>query len=145
MTVVAVKQSPADTRPVPGSAGADIFVFGSNDAGRHGRGAALDARYHHGAIYGQGEGMQGRSYAIPTKDKRLRPLQLETIETGVQTFLVFAAAHPELTFRVTPVGCGLAGFTPAQIAPMFRDATGNVILPDVFKAVLASGDAEGAV
>lgn len=110
-----------------------IFVFGSNLAGRHGKGAALFARRHHGAIYGQGEGLQGQSYAIPTKDGTLRPLPLGVIEQHVRTFLAFAQAHPDLQFQVTPIGCGLAGYKPEQIAPMFRLTTNNVYLPDVFR------------
>lgn len=114
-----------------------VFVFGSNVAGRHGKGAALYARQHCGAIYGQGEGLQGRSYAIPTKDHELRPLPLPVIEQHVRTFLAFAEAHPELTFHVTAIGCGLAGYRPEQIAPMFALVTNNVHLPDVF---IAPGD-----
>jgi len=111
----------------------EIFVFGSNLAGRHGKGAALYARQHHGAIYGQGIGLQGNSYAIPTKDERIKILSLEIIEQYVQTFRSFAARHPELAFRLTPIGCGLAGYKPRQIAPMFKGAPSNVIIPDEFK------------
>jgi len=96
-----------------------IFVFGSNLAGRHGKGAALHARKHHGAIYGQGEGLQGRSYAIPTKDANLRSLPLDAITEHVATFLEFALSHPEMGFLITPVGCGLAGYCQDQIFPMF--------------------------
>lgn len=110
----------------------EVFVFGSNLAGRHGKGAALWARKHRGAIYGQGSGLQGRSYAIPTKDSTLHPLPLPVIEIWVQDFLAFARQHPELTFELTPIGCGLAGYKPEQIGPMFRGAPENVILPDEF-------------
>lgn len=113
-----------------------IFVFGSNLAGRHGKGAALYARQHHGAVYGRGEGLQGRSYAIPTKDAQLQTIPLPILRGYVNTFLAFAREYPELTFQLTPIGCGLAGYKPADIAPMFRDAPGNVRLPDEFKAVL---------
>jgi hypothetical protein len=113
-----------------------IFCFGSNAAGKHGKGAALHARQHHGAIYGQGEGLQGQSYAIPTKDERMRSLPLDAIEKHAQAFLTYARNHPDLTFRLTPVGCGLAGYRPTQIAPMFRDAPENVILPPEFEVVL---------
>ena len=109
-----------------------IFVFGSNLAGRHGKGAALYARTHHGALYGQGEGLQGHSYAIPTKDHKLRPLPLPEIERHVRTFLAFAEAHPELEFQVTAIGCGLAGYKPEQIAPMFKLYTSNVHPPSEF-------------
>lgn len=110
-----------------------IFVFGSNLAGRHGKGAALYARLERGAIYGQGEGLQGQSYAIPTKGRGLRPLPLQEIEQHVSRFLAFAEAHPELTFEVTPIGCGLAGYEPEQIAPMFALITNNVRLPPEFQ------------
>jgi hypothetical protein len=112
-----------------------IFVFGSNLAGRHGKGAALAAQHWHGAIYGQGEGLQGRSYAIPTKDARLRTLPLEWVHYYVLRFLDFAQAHPELVFRVTPIGCGLAGYRPEQIAPFFAHSPANVVLPPAFLAV----------
>ncbi|SRR5258706_1570286 len=107
----------------------DIFVFGSNLAGIHGRGAALTARKSHGAVYGQGEGLQGNSYAIPTKDHRLKTLSLCEIEGSVADFVEYAILHPELTFNVTRIGCGLAGYTDADIAPMFKGAPGNCILP----------------
>jgi hypothetical protein len=121
-----------------------IFVFGSNLAGRHGKGAALWAREHRGAIYGQGEGLQGDSYAIPTKDGRngaslsgpQARLSLIEINRAVVRFLIFADDHPELDFEVTTIGCGLAGYLPREIAPMFRIAGPNVRLPDAFKAVL---------
>jgi hypothetical protein len=108
----------------------EIFVFGSNLAGRHGRGAALHARTHYGAIYGVGEGFQGRSYGIPTKDANLVVLPLERISGYVNKFLGFAKAHPEMTFVVTRVGCGLAGYTDEQISPFFRDAPENCVLPE---------------
>ena len=113
-----------------------IFVFGSNFAGRHGKGAALYARQHHGAVYGQGVGLQGNSYAIPTKDARLRTLPVDAIATHVQTFLNFAGQHPEWVFRITAIGCGLAGYTPKDIAPLFAAAPANCLLPDEFRAVL---------
>jgi hypothetical protein len=117
-----------------------IFVFGSNLAGRHGKGAALFARQHYGAIYGQAEGLQGDSYAIPTRDGRghepMTTLSLGDIRQHVETFLAFADAHPELSFEVTPIGCGLAGYRPRDIGPMFADAPTNVRLPIRFREVL---------
>lgn len=113
----------------------EIFVFGSNLAGRHGKGAALFAAQNHGAVYGLGEGLQGYSYAIPTKDAQLQTLPLDTIEMYVGYFLECARVYSDWTFRLTAIGCGLAGYTPAQIAPMFRNAPPNVILPDEFIAL----------
>jgi hypothetical protein len=107
-----------------------IFVFGSNRAGRHGKGAALAARRQHGAIDGQGEGLQGQSYAIPTKDEKLKTLGLDAIAVHVDRFLDFARQRPDLRFQVTRVGCGLAGYRDEQIAPLFRDAPANCDLPD---------------
>jgi hypothetical protein len=102
-----------------------IFVFGSNLAGRHGKGAALHARRNCGAIYGQGTGRQGQSYAIPTKDKQIRTLPLYLIAAYVGDFLFYANSHPELQFVVTRIGCGLAGYRDEQIAPMFKGAPSN--------------------
>jgi hypothetical protein len=127
----------------PGRAAArTIFVFGSNLAGRHGKGDALLARKQHGAIYGQGEGLQGSSYGLPTKDARIQSLPLAEVAKGVARFLAFAREHPELNFQVVAVGCRLAGFTPEQIAPLFRDAPPNCYLHPLFINVLkASGHA----
>jgi hypothetical protein len=109
-----------------------IFVFGSNMAGRHGKGAALHARKHHGAIYGQGIGRQGNSYAIPTKDANLKTLSLLDIFQHVEEFKSYARANPDLRFQVTAIGCGLAGYKPGQIAPFFKDAPENCELPFEF-------------
>lgn len=114
----------------------DVFVFGSNLAGRHGKGAALFARQNRGAIYGQGEGLQGNSYAIPTKDGALRTLPLSSVAAHARRFIEFARSRPDLRFELTPIGCGLAGFVPSQIAPFFRDAPPNVALPRVFREAL---------
>lgn len=112
--------------------GDKVFVFGSNKAGRHGKGAAKYAYEEKGAIYGQGEGLQGQSYAIPTKDKDLRRLSIGDIRLSVNRFLAFAASRPDLIFEVTPIGCGLAGFKPSQIGPLFNPCPSNVRLPDAF-------------
>jgi hypothetical protein len=109
-----------------------IFVFGSNLAGRHGKGAAAYAKRNCGAIYGQGEGLQGSSYALPTKDYFVKTLPLPKIQKHINTFLEFARAHPELTFQVTNVGCGLAGYTAMQIAPMFKGAPSNCLFSKEF-------------
>ena len=115
----------------------EIYVFGSNLAGIHGAGSALHARKHFGAIRGVGEGLQGHAYGIPTKDERLRVLPLSKIREHVDTFLEYARAYHEMVFILVPIGCGLAGYTPQQIAPMFRDAPANVRLPAEFLRVLA--------
>lgn len=103
-----------------------IFVFGSNLAGRHGKGAARDAINNYGAIWGQGVGLQGNSYAIPTKDHSLRPLPLHLIKGYVDEFLKFARTNPRIVFNLTPIGTGLAGYTDLQIAPMFAGYPNNV-------------------
>lgn len=112
-----------------------IFVFGSNLAGRHGKGAALEALQKYGAIKGKGKGRMGNAYGIPTKDKKLRVMSLTRIQYYVSQFKVYAARHPKLRFLVTPVGCGLAGYTPKDIAPMFLNSPPNVKLPKEFKEV----------
>lgn len=103
----------------------DVFVFGSNLAGIHGAGAARHALENHGAIYGQGVGLQGRSYGIPTKDRRIQTLSLDAVRSHVEDFKTFARARPDLTFYVTPIGCGLAGYRREQIRPMFADMPDN--------------------
>ena len=107
-----------------------IFVFGSNLHGWHDGGAARYAVEHHGAIYGQGVGLQGDSYAIPTM------IPLLDIIPYVSDFKKFAKEHPDWEFQVTAIGCGIAGYTPEQIAPMLKNAPENCILPDEFKEVL---------
>lgn len=110
-----------------------IFVFGSNLAGRHGKGAALDALKMHGAKYGQGEGLQGGSYALPTKDHSIRVLPIAKIAEAAQRFLTFAADNPTKKFRLTRVGCGNAGFTDKQMGPLFKGYTKNILVPRTFK------------
>jgi hypothetical protein len=106
-----------------------IFVFGSNLAGFHGAGSAKEAVKHWGAIFGQGSGPQGDSYAIPTKDYKLRSLPLEDVKEHVDEFLTFARTQQDFLFHVVKIGCGLAGFTEDQIKPFFKDAPGNCLLP----------------
>lgn len=106
----------------------EIFVFGSNGQGAHMGGAAAMAVNKFGAVMGQAEGLQGQSYAIDTMDG------IEVMKEQIERFLEFAAKRPELTFYVTEIGCGIAGYTPDQIAPFFEKATYNVILPDSFYA-----------
>lgn len=111
----------------------EIFVFGSNLAGHHAGGAARMARKFFGAISGQGVGLQGQSYAIPTMQGGV-----DTIKPYVDEFIAFAKSHPELTFLVTRIGCGIAGFKDSEIAPLFKDATNvsNITLPETFWTVL---------
>ncbi len=108
----------------------NVFVFGSNLAGRHGRGAAYEALRTHGAIYGQAEGRQGFSYAIPTKDENLFPLRVDEIKMYVDRFIEYAKANASTIFMVTRIGCGLAGNKDEEIAPLFRDAPQNCVLPE---------------
>lgn len=113
-----------------------IFVFGSNTIGRHGAGAARAALEFYGAEYGKGEGIQGNSYAIPTKNDRLETLPRLDILIYVEKFISFAREHPELYFFVTRIGCGLAGYTDVLIAPMFRAAPANCELPHGWRELL---------
>lgn len=115
-----------------------VFVFGSNLGGRHGKGAALTARKKHGAIYGRAEGPQGRSYGIPTKNSVLEPLPLEQIHAAVERFLVFAQKHQNVIFEISEIGCGLAGYKPTEIGPMFAEAPDNCILPYSFDVAIES-------
>ena len=111
-----------------------IFVFGSNQSGRHGAGAAKTA-LGWGAIFGQAEGIQGSTYGIPTKDKMIsRTLTIEQIGQYVDRFIKYAKNHPEITFLVTKIGCGLAGLKPKNIAPLFIEAQSikNIWLPERF-------------
>jgi len=107
----------------------EVFVFGSNLEGMHGGGAALTAYKKFGAVWGQGTGLQGQSYAIPTMQGGV-----ETIKPYVDEFIQFAKEHPNLKFLVTPIGCGIAGFKPSQIAPLFKEAKNifNIYLPKEF-------------
>jgi hypothetical protein len=114
-----------------------IFVFGSNKSGIHGAGAALCALEKHGAIKGKGWGLQGDSYAIPTKDFGLKRLLRLEIGVHVDDFLMFTVARPDWIFQTTRIGCGRAGFKDEEIAPMFNGAPVNVILPEEWKPWLA--------
>ena len=111
----------------------EVFVFGSNLQGFHGGGAARTAYKFFGAIWGEGVGIQGQSYAIPTMQGGV-----ETIQPYVDEFIQYAKEHPELTFLVTRIGCGIAGFDDSEIAPLFREALSvpNIVLPRTFHSVL---------
>lgn len=111
----------------------EVFVFGSNLEGRHAGGAARAAYDHFGAIWGQGVGIQGQSYAIPTMHGGV-----DEIKPYVDDFIAYAKEHPEKKFLVTPIGCGIAGFTPEEIAPLFAGAKDmeNVWLPESFIQII---------
>jgi len=112
-----------------------IFVFGSNRGGKHGAGAALEARLRFGALLGHGEGLVGNSYAIPTKTANFECLSLEEIEQYVETFVLFTMENPDMQFFVTRVGCGLAGNKDSDIAPMFKGAI-NCSFPENWRSYL---------
>lgn len=107
----------------------EVFVFGSNLAGMHGGGAAALAYRKFGAVWGQGVGLQGQSYGIPTMHGGV-----EDIKPYVDEFISFAKGHPELRFLVTKIGCGIAGFRVEEIAPLFAEAlpVENIVLPKEF-------------
>lgn len=111
----------------------EIFVFGSNLSGMHGGGAARLAYRKFGAIWGQGVGLQGQSYGIPTMQGGV-----DTIKPYVDEFIEFAKTHPQLNFLVTEIGCGIAGFSVEEIAPLFEQAieVENIYLPERFWMVL---------
>jgi len=111
----------------------EVFVFGSNLGGFHAGGAARAALDRFGAIWGQGVGLQGQSYAIPTMHGGV-----EAIRPYVDQFIGFAQSHPDLYFYVTRIGCGIAGFADEEIAPLFREALAvdNIALPKSFHDIL---------
>lgn len=111
----------------------EIFVFGSNLQGSHGGGAAAIAAKKFGAIWGQGVGLQGQSYGIPTMHGGVAE-----IKPYIDEFIEFAKQNPNLIFLVTRIGCGIAGFTEEEMAPLFADAVNveNVFLPDSFWEII---------
>lgn len=113
----------------------EVFVFGSNLEGIHGGGAALTAWLKFGAIWGQGAGLQGQSYGIPTMHGGV-----DAIKPYVDEFVDFAKAHPELTFLVTKIGCGIAGFSFEEMAPLFAGVVDqpNVVLPKEFFDIIVA-------
>lgn len=117
-----------------------IFVFGSNLACRHGKGAALDAA-RFGASNNRCHGLDGSVYGIPTKDENMKVLPIDRIRKYVDNFIFDATNYPDMTFLVTQIGCGLAGYSPEQIAPLFVSAidVDNIYLPESFWKVLMKG------
>lgn len=113
-----------------------VFVFGSNLAGLHYGGSARHAHDNLGAEWGVGIGPTGSCYAIPTLDGNFGKLPLSEINQHVSDFLEYATNHQELVFDVVAIGCGIAGFKPSEIAPMFNGAPNNVNLPDEFKEAI---------
>lgn len=109
----------------------EVFVFGSNARGHHGGGAARVAHERFGAAWGEGHGLHGQSYAIDSMSG------LVVLEEEIRTFLAFAARNTDRTFLVTEIGCGIAGYTPQDVAPFFVGATANVALPATFAALLS--------
>lgn len=118
-----------------------VWVFGSNLAGRHGAGAAKIALQRFGARYGVGQGRQGMSYGIPTKGNQrtgaLQVLPLKEIGDNVRRFLDYARANPDICFFVTRIGCGLADFSDAEIAPLFSDAPSNCSFAQQWRRLLS--------
>lgn len=123
--------TPGDIKDVPNGF---CFTFGSNQGGKHGKGAAKTAMGW-GAIYGQSEGLQGRTYGIPTKDKSIRrTLSIKEITPYVDRYIEFCKTRPDIIFWTTEIGCGLAGYKPKDIAPLFEKAIDvpNIFLPERF-------------
>lgn len=114
-----------------------IFVFGSNLAGRHIKGTALRAYQEHGAIYGEGMGLQGNSYAIPVRDEEFAALPLIKIQKYINQFIRFAELNPNLEFEVSRLGCGetAIGYEDEDIAPMMTNAPMNCILPVGWRSI----------
>ena len=120
----------------------EIFVFGSNLQGYHGGGAARLAMNQWGAVWGQGTGLQGQTYAIPTMQGGIG-----TIRPYIDQFIKFAQNDPERTFLVTEIGCGIAGFRPADIAPLFKNAINipNIWLPQKFWEILQKEEVQDLI
>lgn len=116
-----------------------VFVFGSNEAAIHGAGAARTARIQHGASPKISYGLSGNSFAIPTKNQQVETLPLGRIEGYVIGFMAFAYGHPEMTFQVTRIGCGLAGYEDKDIASMFSDSPPNCEFDTAWLPFLGNG------
>ena len=114
----------------------EIFVFGSNLAGIHGAGAARTAMQCFGAVFGRGIGRTGKCYAIPTKDEDIQTMPTQKIGTFVDVFVEYARFNPDKLFYVTQIGCGLAGHSPRDIAPMFKRAPSNCVFDEEWRKYL---------
>ena len=112
-----------------------IFVFGSNEAGIHGAGAARQA-LNFGAVYGKGIGLVGQTYALPTKDIKIRTLPLKIVKLYIDQFLEVARNNPDKEFLMTRIGCGLAGYKDTDIYPYFIDCPTNIVLPDYWVSLM---------
>lgn len=115
-----------------------VFVFGSNEGGVHGAGAAKHAYEKKGARWGKSYGHHGDSFAIPTKDEYIETMPLERIAQYVQGFLAYAKGHRKLRFQVTAIGCGLAGYKHEDIAPMFKGASINCEFDEAWRPFLGN-------
>jgi hypothetical protein len=118
-----IKSLPEDT----------VFVFGSNLAGQHAGGAARTALENFGAMTGVGRGWSGQSFAIPTMNEHLQQMPLSQIQHYIDDFKIYTKNHPKITYFITSIGCGIAGYTTEEIAPMFKGISHNVILPHSFR------------
>ena len=120
----------------------EIFVFGSNESGIHGAGAAKLAFNKFGAVWGVGVGHEGKTYALPTKDYVIKTLDLVEIQDYVKEFLIYADKNPDFIFLVTKIGCGLASYRENNIAPFFKKAINknNIILPKEFYDIIKNMD-----
>lgn len=114
----------------------EIFVFGSNEAGVHGKGAALTAKDFFNAETGVGFGPTGQAYAIPTKDKNITTLDIPKIDQYVSMFILYALQHPDKKFIVTRIGWELAGYTDIIMSKMFVNVSDNVLLPIEWKQTI---------
>lgn len=110
-----------------------VFVFGSNMAGTHAGGAAKTALLHFGAMKGAGRGWSGQSYAIPTMNEHLQQMPLSQIQHYIEDFKIYTKNHPKMKYFITSIGCGVAGYTVEEIAPMFKGISKNVIFPISFR------------
>ena len=115
-----------------------VFVFGSNEAGIHGAGAAKDALNNYGAVFGKSYGHYGNSFAIPTKDEYFKTLPLETIKAYVEGFLMYARSKRKVKFDVTRIGCGLAGLKDEDVAILFSNAPLNCRFDEAWAPYLGS-------